>query len=259
MSKFLFVLISLFFVVVDSSAFVGISGDIDEVLYPTSSEKLVVLRNNSYVCGFSEKYGVPLWVAYITQYPFKYSSFRVGDFSTDVRLVLSPSPYDYSKSGYDRGHMAPAYAIGRNYGEIAQKKSFFMSNIVPQTPKLNRGVWKKAEQYIAKKLAKRYGEVMVIVGPVFVGKKKLLKSPSKTRDVFVPKYTFMVLKIQTSADIYMMAFLMPQNPRSKDIWKYACSVRKIEKLTGLNFFSNYPIHVQNRLENKCETASFKEN
>ncbi|MBE6413427.1 MAG: DNA/RNA non-specific endonuclease [Verrucomicrobiaceae bacterium] len=259
MQKIFTILFFLLVSITQSFCIVGISGDIDKVLYPECSENLIVLRNNSYVSGFSEKYGVPLWVAYLTQYPFKFASFRIGDFSEDIRLTLSPSPRDYSKTGYDRGHMAPAYAIGRNYGKIAQKKSFYMSNIVPQTPKLNRGVWKKTEQYIAKKLAKRYGEVLVIVGPVFSKDKKVLDGPLKTRDVFIPEYTFMVLKIQTFTEIHMMAFLMPQNPKSKDMWEYACSVRKIEKLTGLNFFSNYPIHVQNRLEIQCKFDFFKAN
>ena len=52
-------------------------------------------------------------------------------------------------SGYDRGHMAPNYAIDTVFGERAHKQTFLMSNIVPQRPELNQGPWKEIEQVVA--------------------------------------------------------------------------------------------------------------
>lgn len=57
--------------------------------------------------------------------------------------VPRANPSDYSRSGYDRGHMCPA--ADRSYSRDAMRATFIMTNICPQTPALNRGAWKKIE------------------------------------------------------------------------------------------------------------------
>lgn len=85
-------------------------------LYPNSPHIGKLLKNIGYISCFSEKYGIPIWVAYITKYPFAYDTAkRPSEFITDYR-VNSPEHSDYTRSGYDRGHMAPNYAISRTYG-----------------------------------------------------------------------------------------------------------------------------------------------
>jgi DNA/RNA endonuclease G (NUC1) len=54
-----------------------------------------------------------------------------------------PDHGDYTNSGYDRGHMAPN-ADFNNTRENALA-TFFMANIWPQTPHVNRVVWLKTE------------------------------------------------------------------------------------------------------------------
>lgn len=63
------------------------------------------------------------------------------------------NPYDYSSTGYDRGHLSPDATF--DFEQDTLNDTYSMINIVPQKPNLNRGVWLKAERYermIARKL-----------------------------------------------------------------------------------------------------------
>ena len=72
---------------------------------------------------------------------------------------------DYARSGWDRGHMAPA---GDMPTAAAEAESFTLANTVPQDPELNRGLWADVEA-ATRELAHREGEVFVLTGPLFEG------------------------------------------------------------------------------------------
>ena len=70
-------------------------------------------------------------------------------------------PKDYSRTGYDRGHLAPNAVF--DYSRAVQKETFLMSNIAPQKPKLNRKLWAKIERFVRMQ-ARKYGKIGVITG-----------------------------------------------------------------------------------------------
>ena len=72
---------------------------------------------------------------------------------------------DYVRSGYDRGHMAPA---GDMPTGAAQAQSFSLANIVPQDRALNRGLWAAIEESV-RRLATRRGTLFVVTGPIYSG------------------------------------------------------------------------------------------
>src|SRR5690606_15577773 len=135
---------------------------------PVSEQKLTVLKNKGYLVGYDEQRRNPAWVAYRV---FPPTSFhppqRPEEFQADRRTRAQIQPHDYRRSGYDRGHMAPNLAIALLYGPEAQRETFLMSNILPQTPELNRGVWKRLEARIIRRYATRFQEVWIIVGPIY--------------------------------------------------------------------------------------------
>lgn len=94
----------------------------------------------------------------------------------DKRTAARVEPDDYTRSGYDRGHMAPNYGIATRFGRQAQEETFLMSNISPQKHGLNAGVWKTLEQRIATNYPGRFGEVWVLAGPVFAARPERLKN-----------------------------------------------------------------------------------
>jgi DNA/RNA endonuclease G (NUC1) len=71
-----------------------------------------------------------------------------------------PSHRDYTNSGYDRGHMAPNADFNDTYENALL--TFFIANIWPQTPEVNRQEWLKTE-IETRRLASEYLFVKVII------------------------------------------------------------------------------------------------
>lgn len=92
---------------------------------------------------------------------------RVDRFFAEDRLPKDERSelQHYRGSGFDRGHLAPSADMET---EQSQAESFSLSNIVPQDPSLNRGLWAHVEA-TARGLALAYGEVYVVTGVAFQG------------------------------------------------------------------------------------------
>ena len=156
---------------------------------------------------------------------------------------------DYTRSGFDRGHLAPAADMA--YSEETMRDSFYMTNISPQRPEFNRGIWKDLESW-ARQTAIKEGMVVIITGPVFptqdaetIGKNK----------VTVPTHFYKIIYDLTPPQ-KMIGFLLPNKKSNKPLREFAVSVDKIEKLTGLNFFSEVPLPKQNKLESNCSVKAW---
>lgn len=71
---------------------------------------------------------------------------------------------DYKGSGYDRGRLVPTGDM--KYSDESMRESFFMSNISPQNPDFNRGIWRKLEQLVRD--WGREGEIFITTGGVLL-------------------------------------------------------------------------------------------
>src|ERR1041385_6747662 len=119
-------------------------GGLPKITRLSPGDTIVVVTNCGYVVGYSEARRNPLWVAYHlrklgapgTKAP---NPERSNNFLKDTRTAIQVADGDYTNSGYDRGHMAPSYAMGTRFGKAAQDESFLMSNMCPQLHSLNNG------------------------------------------------------------------------------------------------------------------------
>jgi len=193
---------------------------------------LLRLFNIGYVVGYDEIRGVPAWAAYRVFRVDEYlGSTRPARFLTDIRTVNRITHNHYTNSGYDRGHMAPNFAVFTRYGNEAQRETFFMTNIIPQAPNLNRQWWARLERIIARKYSEKFDQVWIITGPVFKEKGNWIRD-----EVKIPSHNFMIIKVVTENELMMKAFLVPQNVQgSETLEAYLITVNEIEELTGLNF------------------------
>lgn len=136
-------------------------------------------------------------------------------------------------SGYDRGHLAPNYAIATRYGATAQRETFLMSNITPQLHALNAGLWQELEQKVATSYPARYAEVWAITGPVFGATPKKLRGR-----VAVPEAFFLIVIDEHEGKLRTLALIVPQEaPPDAEPERYLTRIDEIQRRTGLDFLS----------------------
>ena len=204
-----------------------------------------VLDRGEFLIGWSDTLRHPVWCAYHVIRDARHENAKRPGFTKDKFVPAAPAPDAYKKSGYDRGHMVPNYAIVTRYGEDAQKRTFRMSNIAPQSPALNRGVWRDVEHRIADLWTARYGEIWVVVGSI----------PSRTGRTLggdridVPESYYQVIIAQEGMDVRALAVLFDQSVGWKD-WaaRHIVTIDELEKLSGLDFNPELPSFIQEPLE-----------
>ena len=214
---------------------------------PADQRGLKLFVNKGYSVGYDDSLPSPRWSSYRV-FPYQDVHLeRPSSFKSDVRTTARVTTAEFVRSGYDRGHLSPNYAISVCYGEEAQKETFLLSNIVPQVHALNAGLWKDLEQRIVRRYVERYGTVWVQVGPVFTE-----PAAQKVGRIPVPAAFWMVVSEyeETTRGLRAIAFLIPHEEtwRDRELTRYVVSIRKVETLTGLDFFPKLPKATQDRLE-----------
>ncbi len=209
-----------------------------------------ILDRGEFLVGWSDSLRHPVWCAYHVTPARRFDDGKRPSFMIDRSVPKAPKPAAYAKSGYDRGHMVPNHAIVSRYGDEARRKTFWMSNIAPQTAALNRGVWRDMEHRIADFWTSRYGEIWVVVGAI----------PSRTGETFgsdgidVPSAYFQVVLAQEGLDLRALAVVIPQSV-SWNAWaaRSLVSIDELEEMTGLDFNPELPSFIQDPLEAELPT------
>jgi endonuclease G len=174
---------------------------------------------------------------------------RSNQFKMDTLVPTgSAKSSDYTKSGYDRGHLCPAADMGFN--QKAMFESFMMSNISPQKPDFNRGIWKELETSV-RGWAKKEHKIFVVTGPVFKDNKGTIGKD----EVLVPGY-FYKLILDLTGEPKIIAFLLPNEKSDRPIKDFAVTTDEVEKITGFDFFSQLPDSIETKLESKVELAGW---
>ncbi len=205
---------------------------------PTTNGELI--KHDYYSLSYNEDHEQAEWVYYkIT----KGNAGRTDDFRIDAKVSTgSATLADYKGSGYDRGHLCPAAAMKVNHEAMSQ--TFYMSNMSPQKPYFNRGIWKNLEA-----LVRNWGysiETHVVTGPIFRDNKGVIGS----NQVTVPGYYYKV--VYQPDKKRMIGFILANQKTSiKTFDSFIFPVDSIETLTGIDFFHQ----LEDKLENKLERTS----
>lgn len=177
---------------------------------------------------------------------------RFNNFEHDPKVAGCAFPWDYTNSGYDRGHMAPAADMKWNLQ--AMRESFYMTNVCPQNRSLNSGAWHKLEKKV-REWAERDGALIVITGPIVSSKNETI---GKETHVTVPTAFFKVILAHNVQPMRAIAFVYP-NERSKGgLREHVKSVDEVEILTGLDFFASLPDDIENKIESRCNLDEWTE-
>ena len=206
---------------------------------------ITVLDRGEFAVGWSPSLRRPVWCAYHVTPQALYESGKRPNFAKDRDAANSPAPSAYERSGYDRGHMAPNHAIESRYGADAQKKTFLMSNIAPQSPALNRGVWRNVEHRIADLWPARYGELWVVVGTIPNRHGETLSGT----DIEIPRKFYQIVVAQEGMDVRALAVMFDQHvPWREWAARHIVSIDELEETAGLDFLPDLPTFIQDPLE-----------
>jgi DNA/RNA endonuclease G (NUC1) len=149
----------------------------------SQSKADTIIRNGVYESHFDIDIKQPLFVTY-KMYKGGGDCSRAGfRFKNDTKIPMATLK-DYAASGYDQGHLVSAEDFA--FDCVADEKTFRFYNCLPQTPNLNRGVWKKWETEIRKE--SQINELYIITGGHFT------KKITIGNGVWVPTHCFKVVQ-----------------------------------------------------------------
>ena len=203
----------------------------------------IVIKHLGYTVSYNKHLRIPNWVSYeLTRQEAKGKEKRGDQFISDPQVQGTiATNSDYKRSGYDKGHMAPAGDM--KWSETAMKESFYFSNICPQHPQLNRRGWKELEEEI-REWVEADSAIIVICGPIV---SKNPKTIGKNK-VVIPKQFFKVLLSPYTQPMKAIGFLFNNQMAVEPLSTYAVTVDSIEQLTGIDFFAPLPDNIEKRIE-----------
>lgn len=204
-----------------------------------------VIAHLCYTVSYDADFKTPQWVAWqLTKEKAYGSEPRYDKFQPDPKVRGAKAyPKDYTNSGYDRGHMAPAGDM--KWSHQAMVESFYMTNVCPQNRNLNRGDWKDLEE-IEREWAVQYGCVSIAAGPIYYAGQKPLRIGNN--QVAVPDAFFKVLLVGYPKHPKAYGFIFENKAGSHPLSYYQLSVDEVEERTGMDFFSALPDDVENKIE-----------
>ncbi len=231
---------------------------------PISQKSEVLTFHTGYTTSYNHENHIPNWVAYeLSPSELNGVNERSDKFLPDP--LIKPNTCvssDYTKSGYDRGHLAPAGDM--TWSSIAMKESFYMSNICPQSPPLNRGIWKDLESDVRNYVLQKNRALFIITGPIMDSKVEPYKNwklgtIGKTHRVSVPRYFFKALLDTVGID-KSVAYIIPNSTPGTTFQQYKSiygghanfriTVDSLERVLGRNLYPKLPKNTENKAESK---------
>lgn len=230
---------------------------------PYDGAPLPARVDRNYRLGYAEAYRVPLWTSYRTFKKDTYSALPDRqDFLQDPDSTAAVKYADFTGSGYTRGHMVPRADIGYRYSGDAQAGTFILTNICPQLEGHNSGIWQQLESLICGSLsgstwtpglADAHSQLWVLTGPVVDANPSRLPS-----QIAIPSaFWKIVVRERGTGDPAALAILTPhEDLPTANLPDFVTSVRRIEQLTGLNFFPDLPTATQDSFENAADVRGW---
>lgn len=175
---------------------------------------------------------------------------------------------DYFRSGYDRGHQAPA--ANAKFSQKAMDETFYLTNMSPQVGDgFNRDYWAHLE-YFCRELTKKYHSIRIVTGPLYLPKVDPVDGKSRVSyevignppNIAVPTHFFKLIvgenptNSPNTDNISIAAFVLPNEVISNEtkLTDFEVPVNALERSTGLEFFQKVPEDKRKALckEVKCQ-------
>lgn len=209
-----------------------------------------IVEYEGFRASFNKDNKTPNWVAWeLLGSEADGDQPRYNTFWQDENVEGCPATYDYSYSGYDRGHLCPA--ADQKWSKQAMIDCFSLVNMAPQDHALNSGAWATLEKK-ERQWAKRDSAIVIIAGPIYEkGDRKRIGEAG----VRVPGAFYKVIIAPYLDEPRGIGFVYPNMSAPGNMRDYSMSIDEVEQLTGIDFFYNLPDDLEEKVES---VASFKD-
>ncbi len=210
---------------------------------PGLPDSRIIVRHFAYTLEYDEEHEQARWVEYRLTAEMTHGPWKSCDhFRADPMILTgSAEPEDYTKSGYDKGHLAPAADMA--WDSTAMCESFYMSNMSPQTPSFNRGVWKRLEDQV-RTWAEESDTLWIVTGPVLRDSLPTIG----THHVSVPEFFYKVILGVKGTEWEGIGFVLANEGSKKSLDSFEVRIDSVEALTDLDFFPGLPDSLEQLIE-----------
>lgn len=219
-----------------------------------------------FALSYNRDRGTPNWVSWHLSDEWVGSLRRFDTFRPDPAVPpewYRVQAFDFSGSGFDRGHMVPNADRDNEASRPINQATFLMTNMIPQAPDNNQGPWANFENYLRTLLPDN--EIYVVAGGTGTGGTGSNGFAAFLADgrVAVPAYTWKAVLVlpkfdgndveRVEAATRTIAVIMPNSQgirtTDREDWRaYMATVDDVESLSGYDLFSAVRAAVQNSIE-----------
>lgn len=244
-----------------------------EVLFIKKAPPHQLLTRIGYVTSYNKDTKCPNWVAWHltaehTDGPYPRSgepyfengevcgigqvspAILQGDYFVDIEVEAPRQEHEDWKRkpvGISHGHICPA---GDNkWSKAAMNQSFLLTNMCPQTEKLNVGGWKRLEEK-CRDWAKKYEDIYIVSGPIFYNGIRKSFGPNK---IGIPDAFFKVM-LCTNGTPKAIGFIYLNDESSQSMKNNVRSVDEVEDIVGMDFFHDLPDSIENSVEAMADSS-----
>lgn len=209
-----------------------------------------IVEYEGFRVSFNKENKTPNWVAWeLLGTETEGDEPRYNTFWQDEGVEGCPSTYDYSYSGYDRGHLCPA--ADQKWSHDAMVDCFSLANMAPQDHSLNSGAWATLEKK-ERQWAQRDSAIVIIAGPLYGTTDTQRIGDAGVR---VPGAFYKVMIAPYANPPRGIGFIYPNMSAPGNMRDYSMPIDKVEEITGIDFFYNLPDDLEEAIES---VTSFKE-
>ena len=212
-----------------------------------------IIEYEGFTVSYNSQLHIPMWVSYELT-----AEETTGPFSRDGK-DYQPDPYaqvsqadasDYRRSGWTRGHLAPAADF--RWSDTAMTQTFYYTNICPQDGQLNNRYWATLEKHV-RGWAKQFGKVLVVTGPILGNDVRKIGA----HGVAVPDAFFKAILAKNGDGWTSIGFVMINTPDPRLLKDCAMTVNAVEKLTGLDLFDFLDNSIEETVENILDYKTWR--
>lgn len=198
--------------------------------YGIPKQSNVILCRVGYAIGYNNNLKSAEWVSYVLDRELTEGVERLDNFRVDpdIETQFQTTPEDYEEPVYHQGHLANSESIDQT--AKANDETFYMSNMTPQLPGHNTGIWKGLENR-ERKWANKRGQVIVMSGPVYHEEYETIGN-----NVPVPSAYWKVIYDPVAKEA--IAYLIPHKKlKTAQLDNYLVSIDHIEAMYNLDLLS----------------------